>query len=201
MIDFQYKTLDGEILVTLKTDITEMGTFHRMATVIYLLGWDIISGEILTISEGGVDYAIDTLRLRADSIQGNNKAIEIGLMMDAIFSKRKGLEELFQNHESKTPIVKNFFRERAELIFQDEPANNQTCFYIEADSGRGLLYHVTKVLFENKINILSGKIDTDKITQRANDTFYLVDHEGKMFGSTKKAEEIRNQILKPLFNQ
>ena len=59
----------------------------------------------------------------------------------------------------------------------------------------------TKVLLENKINILSGTIETDKITQRANDTFYLVDHEGNMFGSTKKAEEIRNQILKPLFNQ
>ena len=60
---------------------------------------------------------------------------------------------------------------------------------------------MTKVLLENKINILSGTIETDKITQRANDTFYLVDHEGNMFGSTKKAEEIRNQILKPLFNQ
>ena len=132
---------------------------------------------------------------------GNKKAVEIGLMMDTIFSKRKGLDELFQNHEYKPPFVKNFFRERAELIFQDEPVKNQTCFYIEADSGRGLLYHVTKVLLENKINILSGTIETDKITQRANDTFYLVDHEGNMFGSTKKAEEIRNQILKPLFNQ
>ncbi|MBP9886514.1 MAG: hypothetical protein KBF93_09475 [Leptospiraceae bacterium] len=201
MIDFQYKTLDDEILVTLKTDVTEIGTFHRMASVIYLLGWDIISGEILTVSENGIEYAIDTLRLKSETNLGNKKAVEIGLMMDTIFSKRKGLDELFQNHEYKPPFVKNFFRERAELIFQDEPVKNQTCFYIEADSGRGLLYHVTKVLLENKINILSGTIETDKITQRANDTFYLVDHEGNMFGSTKKAEEIRNQILKPLFNQ
>ena len=176
MIDFQYKTLDDEILVTLKTDVTEIGTFHRMASVIYLLGWDIISGEILTVSENGIEYAIDTLRLKSETNLGNKKAVEIGLMMDTIFSKRKGLDELFQNHEYKPPFVKNFFRERAELIFQDEPVKNQTCFYIEADSGRGLLYHVTKVLLENKINILSGTIETDKITQRANDTFYLVDH-------------------------
>lgn len=201
MIDFHYKTLDDEILVTLKTDVTEIGTFHRMASVIFLLGWDIISGEILTVTENGIEYAIDTLRLKSESNLGTKKAVEIGLMMDAIFSKRKGLDELFQNHEFRVPVVKNFFRERAELIFQDELDKKQTCFYIEADSGRGLLYHVTKVLLENKINILSGIIETDKITQRAKDTFYLVDHEGKMFGETKKAEEIRTQILKPLFNQ
>lgn len=201
MIDFQYKTLDDEILVTLKTDVTEIGTFHRMASIIFLLGWDIISGEILTVNQNGVDYAIDTLRLKSETNQATKKAVEIGLMMDTIFSKRKGLEELFQAHEYRPPIIKNFFRERAELIFQDEPTKNQTCFYIEADSGRGLLYHVTKVLLENRINIISGMIDTDKITQRARDTFYLVDHEGKMFGGTTKAEEIRTQILKPLFNQ
>ena len=188
MIDFHYKTLDDEILVTLKTDVTEIGTFHRMASVIFLLGWDIISGEILTVTENGIEYAIDTLRLKSESNQGTKKAVEIGLMMDAIFSKRKGLEELFQNHEFRVPVVKNFFRERAELIFKDEPGKKQTCFYIEADSGRGLLYHVTKVLLENKINILSGIIETDKITQRAKDTFYLVDNEGQMFGETKKAE-------------
>lgn len=201
MIDFQYKTLDDEILVTLKTDVTEIGTFHRMASVIYLLGWSIISGEILTVNENGIEFAIDTLKLKAETNTGAKKAVEIGIMMDTIFSKRKGLEEIFQNYESKPPVIKNFFRERAELIFQDEPSKNQTCFYIEADSGRGLLYHVTKVLLENRINIISGIIETDKITQRAKDTFYLVDHEGKMFGNTNKAEEIRNQILKPLFNQ
>ncbi|MBK8396608.1 MAG: hypothetical protein IPL26_15415 [Leptospiraceae bacterium] len=201
MIDFQYKTLDDEILVTLKTDVTEIGTFHRMASIIYLLGWDIISGEILTVNQDGIDYAIDTLRLKSDTNPASKKAVEIGLMMDIIFSKRKGLEELFQNYEYKPPIIKNFFRERAELIFQDEPERNQTCFYIEADSGRGLLYHVTKVLLENQINIISGSIDTDKITMRAKDTFYLVDHNGRMFGETTKAEEIRTQILKPLFNQ
>jgi UTP:GlnB (protein PII) uridylyltransferase len=201
MIDFHYKTLDDEVLVTLKTDVTEIGTFHRMASVIFLLGWDIISGEILTITENGIEYAIDTLRLKTESNMGTKKAVEIGLMMDAIFSKRKGLDELFQMQELKVPVVKNFFRERAELIFQDDFEKKQTCFYIEADSGRGLLYHVTKVLLENKINILTGVIETDKITQRAKDTFYLLDHEGKMFGETKKAEEIRTQILKPLFNQ
>lgn len=74
MIDFHYKTLDDEILVTLKTDVTEIGTFHRMASVIFLLGWDIISGEILTVTENGIEYAIDTLRLKSESNLGTKKS-------------------------------------------------------------------------------------------------------------------------------
>lgn len=198
MIDFQYKTLDGEIVVTLKTDITEMGTFHRMAAVIYTLGWDIIAGEIKTVLIDGKEFALDTLRLRSERNKASGKAIEIGILMDSIFSKKQDLQETLKNYTFKQPEVRNFFREKAELIFQDEPEKNLTCFYIEADSGRGLLYHLTKVLLENKINIINAVIDTDNITQRAKDTFYLLDHNGNMFGNTVKAEEIRSQILKPL---
>jgi UTP:GlnB (protein PII) uridylyltransferase len=198
MIDFHYKTLDDEILVTLKTNITEIGTFHRMATVIYALGWDIISGEILTVSENNQEFAIDTLKLKSSTGEVNKKAYEIGLLMDAVFSKKQTVDDLIHTLNFKQPVIKNFFREKAELIFQDDLEKSQTCFYIEADSGRGLLYHVTKVLLENKINIISGNIDTDKITSRAKDTFFLLDHEGKMFGSTDKAEDIRLRILKPL---
>jgi UTP:GlnB (protein PII) uridylyltransferase len=197
MIEFQYKTLDEEILVTLKTNITEIGTFHRMATVIYTLGWSILSGEISTTHENGIEFAIDTLKLKT-SETNSNKAVEIGILMDSIFSKKTNLEELLSKYEFKKPYVKDFFREKAELIFEDDENLKQTCFYIEADSGRGLLYHLTKVLAENKINIISGKIETDKITSRAMDTFYLLDENGNMFGKTSKADSIRTQILKPL---
>lgn len=198
MIEFQYKTLDEEILVTLKTNITEIGTFHRMATVVYTLGWNILSGEISTIQENGIEYAIDTLKLKSITGTNSKKAVEIGILMDSIFSKKNNLEEFLSKYEFKQPYVKDFFREKAELIFEDDETLKQTCFYIEADSGRGLLYHLTKVLAENQINIISGKIETDKITSRAKDTFYLLDDKGSMFGKTSKADEIRKQILKPL---
>ncbi len=198
MIEFQYKTLDEEILVTLKTNITEIGTFHRMATVVYTLGWDILSGEISTIIENGTEFAIDTLKLKSTSGTNSKKAVEIGILMDSVFSKKNNLEEFLSKYEFKQPFVKDFFREKAELIFEDDENLKQTCFYIEADSGRGLLYHLTKVLAENQINIISGKIETDKLTARAKDTFYLLDDKGFMFGKTSKADEIRKQILKPL---
>jgi UTP:GlnB (protein PII) uridylyltransferase len=71
-------------------------------------------------------------------------------------------------------------------------------FYIEADNGKGLLYYVTKVLMDYKIDIKAAKIETDPNTQTVMDTFYLTDEKGGLFGDLPVAEEIRERILKPL---
>jgi UTP:GlnB (protein PII) uridylyltransferase len=198
MIDFNYSTHGEEIILTLKTDVTEIGTFHRMAKVIYILGWDIISGDIRTISEHGTDFALDILKIRSDGRNSHDKAVEIGYLMDAIFSRKQDIQILLKDYKYKPVEPRNFFREKAELIFEDDINKNATVFYIEADSGRGLLYHITKVLLDYKINIISGIIDTDPITERARDTFYLLDSEGKLFGDKEIVNKIREDILKPL---
>ncbi len=198
MIDFNYKKNGEFIVVTLKTDITMIGTFHRVAGVVYVLGWDILSGSLSTVSENGQRYTFDTLTLRSEEKVSSKTAMAIGILMDSVFSKHESTNDLFEKYRSKEPVIKNFFREKAELIFQDIPERNETCFYMEADSGRGLLYYVTKVLAENKININSAIIETDPVTKRAKDTFYLVNEQGRMFGKTIEAEELRKKILKPL---
>lgn len=198
MIDFNYKKTGDLFVITLKTDITMIGTFHRVAGVIYVLGWDIVSGSLSTTSENGHKYTFDTLTLKSDEKANSKNATAIGIIMDSVFSTQESSSDFFEKYKSKEPTVKNFFREKAELIFQDIPERNETCFYMEADSGRGLLYYVTKVLAENKININSGIIETDPVTQRAKDTFYLVDEQGRMFGKTRSAEELREKILTPL---
>ncbi|MDX1960602.1 MAG: hypothetical protein SFU98_18670 [Leptospiraceae bacterium] len=198
MIEFNYSTLGEEIVLTLKTNVTEIGTFHRMAKVIYILGWDIISGDIQTIHESGGEMALDILKIRSDGRNQNEKAVEIGYLMDAIFSKKEDIDELLKNYKFKPVEPRNFFREKAELVFEDDLEKKATVFYIEADSGRGLLYHITKVLLDYKINIISGIIDTDPITERARDTFYLQDEKGNLFGKTEIVNKIREDILKPL---
>jgi UTP:GlnB (protein PII) uridylyltransferase len=198
MIDFNYTTLENEIVLTLKTDVTEIGTFHRMATVIYALGWNILSGDIKTITENGTEYAFDMLKIQSQGKNSVQKAADIGYLMDGIFSKKEDIKTLLQDYKFKPVEPRNFFREKAELIFEDDKKLNRTVFYIEADSGRGLLYHITKVLLDYKINIISGTIATDPITERAMDTFYLLDHNGNLFGNTEIANKIREDILRPL---
>ncbi|MEM7179287.1 MAG: hypothetical protein AAF518_00120 [Spirochaetota bacterium] len=197
MIQFQYKKdKDDSFIITLKTEVTEIGTFHRMASVIFELGWDIISGEINTIMENEKEYSYNVLRIQLPGSDNARNAMEIGIMLDSIFSGSPEKPPLPQKSVSKKPIF--FFREQPELIFQDDMSKDCTVFYIEADSGRGLLYHLSAVLLKYEINIIRAYIETDAVTSRAKDTFYLQDRQGKMFGKQEIVKTIRKEILENL---
>jgi UTP:GlnB (protein PII) uridylyltransferase len=197
MIEFNYTINQDEITISLKTNSVEIGTFHRMAAVIYSLDWDIISGDIRTIEENGTKYSFDILKLRTETKNPASKAMELGILMETVFSGKAELSDLLKEKKIKPIEPKTFFKQRAELIFEDDLEKQATVFYIEAKSAKGLLYHVTKVLVEYRIDILNGNIFTDPHTGLAQDTFYLVDEAGQMFGKTSKAEAIRDKILKP----
>ena len=121
--------------------------------------------------------------------------MEIGILMDSIFSKKIDYDDLVRKYKITPPSANTFFSSRAELIFANDFEKNTTCFYMEADSREGLLYHVTKVFLGFRINIISATIETDMESQRAKDTFFLVDEEGSMFGEKPIANQIRDKIL------
>jgi hypothetical protein len=64
MIEFNFNTMGEEIIITLKTTLTQIGTFHKMVAVIYSLDWDILSGDIRSVEEKGEQYSYDILKLK-----------------------------------------------------------------------------------------------------------------------------------------
>ncbi|WP_411824183.1 hypothetical protein [Leptospira sp. 'Mane'] len=198
MIQFQYKREKNNILISLKTDSTQYGTFHRIATIIYALKLDILSGELGTIDENGVQFTVDSFILQAEDNNTTQAAFQLGVMMDSLFSQNAKFEEILEKLQIPEPAVGTFFKESPEFIFTDLTEKNQTCLYLESSAGRGLLYYVSRILMENKINIISATIETDQESGRAKDSFYLTSADGAMFASTSLSEKIRNEILAPL---
>jgi UTP:GlnB (protein PII) uridylyltransferase len=195
MIEFNFNTMGEEIIITLKTTLTQIGTFHKMVAVIYSLDWDILSGDIRSVEEKGEQYSYDILKLKKE---GKKHPVELGLLMDTVFSSKSILDEVVKSLNIQKVEPRKFFKGRKELIFEDDHEKQATVFYIEADNGKGLLYYVTKVLMDYKIDIKAAKIETDPNTQTVMDTFYLTDEKGGLFGDLPVAEEIRERILKPL---
>lgn len=197
MIDFHYSlNADNTIQLYLKTKATEIGTLNRMVSVIYSLDWDILEGEIRTIVENNTSYSYDFFLIQTETKKPIEKAMELGILMESVFSQKTSLNEILKTQNKKLQ-VKKFFENRAELIFQDEVDKNVTTFYIEANSAKGLLYHITRVLMNHRINIIEGIIKTDRPTNLAMDTFYLQDETGSMFGNTEKALQLKEDLLKP----
>jgi len=197
MIDFQYKREKENILISLKTDSTQYGTFHRIATVIYALKLDIVSGELATVTEKGIPYSQDSFLLKTEDTDASHAAFQLGVMMDSLFSQNAKFEEVLEKLQIPEPPVATFFKENPEFIFTDLSDKKQTCFYLETSAGRGLLYFISRVLMNFQINILSATIETDPKTGRAKDSFYLTDKQGKMFASTDLAQKIREAIMAP----
>lgn len=198
MLEFQYKREKNNILISLKTDSTQFGTFHRIATIIYALKLDILSGELGTMKENGSEYTVDSFILQADENNLTQAAFQLGVMMDSLFSKNAKFEEILSKLQIQEPAVATFFKENPEFIFTDLTEKGETCLYLESSSGRGLLYYVSRILMENKIDIVSATIETDPKTGRAKDSFYLRTADGQMFASSPLAEKIRDQILAPI---
>jgi len=198
LLEFQYKREKNNILISLKTDTTQFGTFHRIATIIYALKLDILSGELGTAEENGNKYTVDSFILQADENNLSTAAFQLGVMMDSLFSKNAKFEEILSKLQIQEPAVATFFKENPEFIFTDLTEKGETCLYLESSSGRGLLYYVSRILMENQIDIVSATIETDPNTGRAKDSFYLKTANGEMFASSPLAEKIRNQILAPI---
>lgn len=198
LIEFQYKREKENILISLKTDSTQIGTFHRIATIIYALKMDILSGELSTVIEQGREFTIDSFILQADGGDTTQAAFKLGMMMDSLFSKNTKFEEILEKLQIQEPAIATFFRETPEFIFSDLPERNETCLYLESSAGRGLLYYVSRILMQNQINIRTATIETDFETGRAKDSFYLTDASGKMFASSDLADKIRREILAPI---
>jgi UTP:GlnB (protein PII) uridylyltransferase len=199
MIEFNYSVQAEEIVISLKTDITKIGTFHKMVAVIYKFDWDIQFGDIQTIEIDGKKYALDLIKLKIEEKKNIQSTIELGYLMESIFSSNEDiLPDLYKEIFSKKVKKLSYFKDRAELIIEDDLNLNQTVLYIEAESAKGLLFYLTKVFLELEIDIVSAKIETEPNTQIAMDTFYLLDKDGHMFGDTPKSKELKDLIFKNL---
>lgn len=201
MIDVQYKKDKDFIHITVKTHLTESGTFHKIAAVFFVIGWDIVSGSLESIYEEGVEFTYDKFKIRPPENQTNNQIVHnLAFMMESILSTKESVEDLLKRFQLEFPHPSKFFDEEPIFVFKDIADQDVTRLYMEAGSARGLLFHLTKVLKDFQINIINASIETDDKTLRAKDTFFLLDGNGNMFANTPLVEKIKTSILTPIMS-
>jgi UTP:GlnB (protein PII) uridylyltransferase len=194
MIDFSYKKDADLIELSIRTDATKIGTLFRIVACLFVLKMDILSGEVQTIEEGGILYTLDNFTVR--SLDENaDSAFQLGVLMDTAFSKYEDATKLLEEYNLGEPDPKLFFKDNFEFIFTDDPETNTTCFYMESKNARGLLYHITRILMKNQINIISAKVETNSESNLAMDRFYIRDSENRPVSQNRELiEKIKREI-------
>ncbi len=175
-------------------DITP-GLFSKIAGVLAAKGLQILSAQVDTRKNGVV---VDTFRVSDTFYTGPPPQERLDKAAEAIRGVLLGtmtVEELFQKHRryvSAKPVATPVDPTKVEV--DNESSDVCTIIDIFAQDKQGLLYVITKGLFDLGLSISSSKIATrlDQIV----DVFYVKDRaDGKMILDPQRIETIEKTLI------
>lgn len=184
----------GAILFTVATrESMAPGIFHRLTGALSASGLEILSAQINTLSDGLVidrfwvtdpDFAEQPPRDRLEEVQ---RALAQSLRMPA------GVEPAFRRtwQLARRPDVLSTAQTRVNV---DNTSSEQyTIFDIFAHDRVGLLYAITRTLFECGLSVSRARIAThlDQVV----DVFYVSDHSGRKIADHQRLDVIRGRLL------
>lgn len=197
MIRFSWSLIaDDRFHVQVRTPVTRIGTLHRLCAAIYVFGLDIVSGNVMTEEEDGAPVAHDNFILRLANAPVNEYSIyettgKLGGLMEALLDDSRDPSEILKQNAMPEPRTDHFFDERSRLSFEEVRGKNLTRMHIEVADRTGLLYHVTRSLAAESINIWSAMILTTD-TGLAEDTFYIQFQDAPL--TAERQETLRSRV-------
>lgn len=180
MIHFAWSVIDDHrFQIQVRTPVTRVGTLHRLTAAIYVLGMDVISGNVLTEadSESGDLVSLDNFVLRSanpDRVHFplHDLTTKLGVLMETVLQKDLEPASILSEHKVEAPNPAQLFGEEHSIRFEQAPDGRMTRMFVESPDRPGLLYHITQVLARENVNVWSAVILTnDRGTTE--DSFYL----------------------------
>lgn len=203
-IDREFHLSGKKFIVTMNPDyenkVTEIilatedrkGLFYKLAGIMTYTGFNILSASINTRTDGSVlDVFYVDLGKRDYEFDHhlNEKFIEL---LNYVLIGGKDIDDKVQK-KIKSFHRKTFFKEKDEIFFDNSSSENYTIIDIFTMDHIGLLYEITKKLFQLNLDIYFSKIAT--LGDRAIDVFY-VQKGGKKILSENELDYIKNALLK-----
>ncbi|MGC3965892.1 MAG: hypothetical protein QM775_00520 [Pirellulales bacterium] len=171
------------------------GVFHRLTGAISAEGLQILSAEINTLAGGLIvdrfwvqdpDYTGAPAQTRIDDVcRALTKAL------DHRQAKRPAFRKTWGGKSSRRAAAVPTLPTRVNA--DNATSDNYTVLDIFAADRRGLLYAITRTLYELELSVAVAKIGT--YVDQVVDVFYVTDRKGKKITSTAKVNEIRTRLL------
>lgn len=176
----------------------QSGCFHKMAGVLTAKRLEILSADINTSASGIIidsyrvvdpDYTDEPPQSRVD---------EIANALRSVLSGETSVEELFIRNSrfgsttNTTPVS-----ELPQLVkIDNDSSDSRTIFDVFATNRPGLLYTLTRALYDMHVSIDMAKISThfDQVI----DVFYVQEQDGKRIRTAERLQEIKDGLQRAL---
>ncbi|MCB1174600.1 MAG: hypothetical protein KDK39_13600 [Leptospiraceae bacterium] len=166
MIHFQWELLsDHRCRIRVSTPRSVVGTLHRLTAAMYVLGLDVVSGNVRSEERDGVihtedDFVLESTRTSDPHISINESTARLGELMETVLSPEMNVNSLLERYHASYPHPGDLFRAAHKLEFLEPAPQNLTRLHIQAPDRRGLLLHITRMIAAMGINIMHAMILT-----------------------------------------
>lgn len=171
------------------------GCFHRIAGTLTARHMDILGAEITT-STGGI--VVDVFYVFDQDYSGEvptHRIQEVGDAIRSVLTKKTTVKDLFIRHKRfassrvKTPIMQLENR----VVIDNDTSDRCTVVSVFAHDRPGLLYTISRTLFQLELSVDLAKIAThfDQVV----DVFYVTDNAGQKILGENRLQEIQQRML------
>ena len=171
---------------------------HLFSDIVGILtseGYNILNAKLyLTIDNKVLNF----FQLEPDHIRNltnNEMIINIQKKIDLIIDKKKSADDFINERHKKYPVKHNIrddvhfaYDSDASIKLDNDSSDNFTIIEIKAKDRFGLLFRISRILNNLKINIVSAKLQMRIDT--AFDVFYVTDYLGLKIRDEKKCSQI-----------
>jgi [protein-PII] uridylyltransferase len=170
------------------------GIFSLIAGALSRSRLNILGAEIYTSQDG---LALDILHVETLA-QGAVADLQVwqrveAVLRDALLDARHVEQVPLQGrHPLRTP-KSDVFVKPPHIVMTNSHSDTHTILELQAQDSLGLLYRLTRVLYEQDVDIALAKISTEG--NRAIDVFYVTDADGQKIVEEAALESIRQALL------
>ena len=170
------------------------GLFSKIAGVLAAAGYNILDVQIYTTKKGVV---VDTFHAQDPYPEGVSSQLRQSTVRKQICEVLTGtitVESLFAKYANKLPKRKTItIAAQTQVEIDNESSDDFTIIDVFAADKQGLLYVITKTIFELGLSVFSSKIATH--VEQIVDVFYVKDLAGHKITEPERIAEIKTRLL------
>ena len=170
--------------------------FERVVGILSNMNLDILHADIYTTSDG---QTLDTFIIQDADGQPISEAGDIETIRSTLINALDSEEEPEILITQRMPRILKSFTSPTTVDFVQDLLNHRTIMEITTVDQPGLLYIISTLIAESKLQVSHAKIAT--LGERVEDIFYLTDQQRKAVRDDQLLQQLKNKIIDKLDQQ
>ncbi len=191
---------DGQTQITSYTvytlDSITPGLFSKIAGVLAAKGLQILSAQIATFKDGVVVDRFEVLDYDFKGEPPKHRLAEVAATIRRVLRGEQSIDAVFASSARIGPRYQpppDAMREPTQVKIDNDTSENFTIIEVFANDRLGLLYVITRTIFELGLSVSVAKIATS--LDQVLDVFYVSDLSGNKVMDAARIDQIQQQLV------